>query len=72
MNRSEERAHGIPGEKPVMRAVDGARFWRNELDAISLVPSRRDQVPETLSTFGQSCRTLSYVGILRMLFLNPV
>ena len=62
MHRGEERANGIPGEKPVMRAVDGARFWRNELNAIALVPSRTDQVPETLSRSGQSCRTLCMSG----------
>ena len=38
------------------------RFWRNELNAVAFVPSRRDQVTETLSRFGRSCNKLSMTG----------
>jgi len=45
-----------------MRRIDGDRFRQNEPIAIALVPSRRDQVPEPLARFGQSCRKLYMTG----------
>src|SRR5271166_4958197 len=45
-----------------MSALDGDRFWQIEPIAIALVPARRDQVPETLARFGQSCRKISMSG----------
>jgi len=35
---------------------------QNEPTTIALVPSRRDQVPETLARLGKSCRKLSMSG----------
>ena len=51
LDRGEEQAHGIPGEKAVMSGINGARFWQNELIVLALVSARRDQVPETLARF---------------------
>jgi len=45
-----------------MRGIDGDRFLQNETIAIALVPSRRDQVPETLARLGRSCRKISMSG----------
>ena len=63
MDRGEEQAHGIPGEKAAMRHIDGDRFWQNEPLAIALVPSRGNQVPETLSRFRESYCKLSMSGL---------
>ncbi len=45
-----------------MRSMDGGRFRRNELIAVALVPSRRDQVLETFASSGQSCNKLNMTG----------
>src|SRR5271157_199061 len=42
--------------------IDADRFWQNEPLAIALVPSRRNQVPEALSRFGESYCKLSMSG----------
>ena len=62
MDRGDEQVHGIPGEKTVMRGIDGDRFRQNKPMAIALVPSRAAQVPEALATVGQFCRKLSMSG----------
>ena len=43
--------------------IDADRFWQNEPLAIALVPSRRNQVPEALSRFGESYCKLSMSGL---------
>jgi len=62
MDRGEEQAHGITGEKAVMRCIDGDRFRQNEPTTIALMPLRRDRLPETLARVGRFCRKLSMSG----------
>ena len=68
MDRGDEQAHRIPGDRAVMRGLDGDRFRQNGPVAIALEPSRKDHGPEALARVDRACGILKYGGTLRMVF----
>jgi len=61
MDRGEEQAHWIPGGKAVIEGIVWSWFRRTN-PLRSLMPSRRDHLPETLARVGRSCHKLSMSG----------